>query len=69
MSKFGYGCPECGKGVIEPQEFLNYKTKVKNCPFIVPKAIIGVCNICKCKIFNAKERQRWENLYKKENLT
>lgn len=66
MGKFGYRCPECGKGTVRQQEFLNYKTKVENYPFVVSKAIIGVCDVCGCKNFDPQERQRWIELYKKE---
>ena len=39
---YGYKCPECGKGIIRPQKFQDYETKVDNYPFIVPTAIQNV---------------------------
>ena len=65
MEKFGYQCPECGKGTVRQKEFLNYKTKIENCPFTIPRAIIGVCNMCGRKNFDPQEQQRWADLYKK----
>lgn len=65
MKKFGYKCPECGKGIVKEKEILNYKTKIDNYPFIVPKAIIGICDTCGCKNFDPEERQRWVDLYRK----
>lgn len=66
MSRFGYQCPECGKGIVRQKEFLNYETKVENYPFVVPRAIIGVCDSCESKHFDPQERQRWIYLFKKE---
>ena len=43
---FGVPCPECGKGTIEPVRFQNYKIKVKAYPFMVPEAVVGVCDTC-----------------------
>jgi len=60
---FGYTCPECGKGLVEATKFQNYKTKIKGYPFIVPEAIIGVCDHCNTRHFSAKETKQWETLY------
>lgn len=66
MNKFGYKCPECGKGYVRPKEFVNYKTKIDNQLFIVPKAIIGVCDVCEAKNFDPQERRRWICLFNEE---
>ena len=66
MNKFGYKCPDCGRGVVRPKEFLNYNTKVDNHPFTIPQAIIGVCDICGAKNFDPQERRRWIDLFNKE---
>jgi DNA-binding transcriptional regulator YiaG len=63
MEKFGYICPECGKGTIKETTVINCQTKINNYPFIVPKAIVGVCDSCGAKNFDPQERERWVNLY------
>ena len=63
LPKFGYKCPECGKGVIRRRKIKNYKTKFWNIAFVVPFAHIGVCSACKRKNFDPTERRRWERLF------
>lgn len=60
---FGVPCPECGKGTIEPVRFQNYKTKVKAYPFVVPEAIVGVCDTCNARAFDPRETKRWRDLF------
>jgi putative zinc finger/helix-turn-helix YgiT family protein len=66
MEKFGYKCPECGKGVVKGGAFTNYNVKINNYPFVIPTAIIGVCDSCGAKNFDPQERERWADLYKTE---
>ncbi len=58
-----YPCPECGKGTVRPVRIQNYKTKIKGYPFVVNEAIVGVCDSCGSKTFNAQEVKRWEKCY------
>ncbi|MDP6041391.1 MAG: type II toxin-antitoxin system MqsA family antitoxin [Candidatus Latescibacteria bacterium] len=58
-----YPCPECGKGTILPTRIQNYKTRIKGYPFVVDEAVIGICDQCGTKTFNAKEMRRWEKKY------
>ena len=58
-----YPCPECGKGTVYPTKFQNYKTRIKGYPYAVPEAVVGVCDACGAKTFNARETQRWEKLF------
>jgi len=60
---FGYSCQECGKGMVKPRVFKNYKTKFSGYPFVVPEAKIGICDVCGAKHFSAEERKRWRKLF------
>ncbi len=62
---FNYKCEECAKGTVKATVFHDYKTRIKGYPFVVPEAIIGVCDNedCKAQHFSAKETKRWEELY------
>jgi len=63
---FNYICEECGKGTVKEKVFENYRTKIKGYPFVADKAIIGVCDQCGAKHFDANETKRWEVLYNKD---
>ena len=58
-----YPCPECGKGTVEKSVRENFHTKVRGYPFVVPDAVIGVCNNCGREFFGAKELKRWGRLF------
>jgi len=62
---FNYICQECGKGTVNEKAFDNYRTKIKGYPFVVDKAVIGVCDQCEAKHFDPSETKRWEELYNK----
>ncbi|MGH7801174.1 MAG: type II TA system antitoxin MqsA family protein [Thermodesulfobacteriota bacterium] len=62
---FNYICQECGKGTVNEKVFDNYRTKIKGYPFVVDKAVIGVCDQCEAQHFNPSETKRWEELYNK----
>ena len=57
---FEYTCQECGQGTVKEKRIKNYKTKIKGYPFMVPEAVIGVCDRCKAGHFAADETKRWE---------
>lgn len=63
---FNYICEECGKGTVKEKLFENYRTKIKGYPFVVDKAVIGICDNCGAKHFDANETKRWEELYNKD---
>ena len=65
---FNYKCEECGKGTVKPTVFHDHKTRIKGYPFVVPEAIIGVCDNedCGAKHYSARETKRWEELYNKD---
>jgi putative zinc finger/helix-turn-helix YgiT family protein len=63
---FNYTCEECGRGTVKEKVFENYRTKIKGYPFVVDKAVIGVCDQCGAKHFDANETKRWEELYNKD---
>ena len=56
---FNYICEECGKGIVKKKVFEDYKTKIKGYPFVVDKAIIGICDQCGARHFDANETKRW----------
>ena len=63
---FNYICEECGKGTVKKKVFENYQTKIKGYPFVVDKAVIGVCDQCGARHFDANETKRWKKLYNKD---
>lgn len=63
---FNYICEECGKGSVKVKVFENYPTKIKGYPFVVDNAVIGVCDRCGGKHFDANETKRWDDLYNKD---
>lgn len=63
MINFNYKCPECGKGIVKAQAIVNFETKIDSHPFVVPKAIVGVCDRCDTKNYDPQERKRWIRLY------
>jgi len=63
---FNYICEECGKGTVKKKVFENYKTKIKGYPFVVDKAVIGVCDQCGARHFDANEAKHWKELYNKD---
>ena len=63
---FNYICEECGKGTVKKKVFENYQTKIKGQPFVVDKAVIGVCDQCGAKHFDANETKHWKKLYNKD---
>lgn len=63
---FNYICEECGKGTVKAKVFDNYRIKIRGYPFVIDNAVVGVCEQCGAKHFNANETKRWEELYNKD---
>ncbi len=60
---FGYKCQECHKGTVRATTVQNYETKFENVPFVVPEAVIGVCDDCGAHHFSGREYARWRALF------
>lgn len=60
---FGYTCEECSDGIVRPTTVRNFETKFENVPFVVPEAVIGVCDRCGAQYFNGREYKRWRRLF------
>ncbi len=60
---FGYKCQECGRGTVQATTVKDYQTKFDGEPFTVLDAIIGVCDACGARHFNAKERKGGRQLF------
>ena len=60
---FGYKCQECGQGTVQPTTIAEYQTTFDGASFTVPEAVLGVCDRCGARHFNAKERRRWRQLF------
>ncbi|NCO34985.1 MAG: hypothetical protein AUJ92_00530 [Armatimonadetes bacterium CG2_30_59_28] len=60
---FGFKCQECGKGTVNPTTVHDYQTRFDGQHFVVPEAVIGVCESCGARHFSAEERYRWRQLY------
>lgn len=61
---FNYKCPECGKGIVREKRE-PYEVNFRGIKFLVPDAILGVCDHCGAKNFDGKEYKRWEKLFEK----
>jgi len=59
---FGYPCDLCGIGIIQTRVFKNYQARRKSVFWTVPRAKIGVCDLCGTRNYSAKEVKRWEKL-------
>ena len=62
---FGYECQECGEGTVKETKIKDYEARLSNCSFIVPEAIIGVCDICGAQHFDANETKKWREYFVK----
>ena len=60
---FGYRCQECGRGTVQETRIAEHETRFGGERFVVPDAIIGVCDACEAQHFNAGERKRWRRLF------
>jgi DNA-binding transcriptional regulator YiaG len=65
---FGYKCDKCGQGVVRANKVRGYDTKIDGIPFSVENAVIGVCDQCGVKYFNARETKRWRDVFFREQL-
>ena len=51
-----------GEGT-KPRTISNYSTRIDGVPFVVDAAVVGVCDQCGAKYFNARESKRWRDLF------
>lgn len=65
---FGYKCEKCGLGVVKANRVRKYETKIDGIPFSVDDALIGVCEKCGAKYFNARETKRWRDAFFRQRL-
>lgn len=66
---FEYICETCGKGTVRDREVKDFETRIDGVRFIVARAVIGICDNCGSRHFNAKEWKLWrkELLRKQES--
>ncbi len=60
---FGYKCEECGIGIVHAKTVEGYRTRILGYPFVVPHAVIGVCDHCGAHHFSSREAKRWEDAF------
>lgn len=58
-----FQCERCKEGHVRWQVLRNYLTKVGGYPFVVPEAVVGVCDNCGAEAFDPQENRRWAALY------
>lgn len=63
---FDFLCEECGKGTIRRREVRHFATKVRGHQFVVPTAVVGVCDNCGAEAFDPQEVRRWNALFDKD---
>jgi putative zinc finger/helix-turn-helix YgiT family protein len=61
---FNYKCDDCCIGTVKDVERKNFEVKIFDENFIIPKAIIGVCDHCGAINYAGEEIHRWEEFYK-----
>lgn len=67
---FGYPCQEqCQelRGTVRAHVIPNYSTRVHGVPFVVERAVIGICDRCGAEHFAASEVKRWAKLFEEEH--
>jgi len=62
---FDFVCEECRKGTVRERTINDFATKVRGYEFIVPTAVIGVCDNCGEQVFDPQEVRRWSELFTK----
>lgn len=60
---FGYKCEKCKQGVVTASKIRQYDTKIDGIPCSIENAVIGVCDQCGAKYFNARETKSWRNAF------
>jgi len=63
---FGFKCEECGCGTVGEATRENFGVKFDRIPFVVPEAIIGVCEGCGAEYYDGREYKRWRKLFDEE---
>jgi len=56
-------CEECGVGAVRSTVRRNHEVKFDRVPFVVPEAVIGVCDKCGEEYVDAVEYKRWRRLF------
>jgi DNA-binding transcriptional regulator YiaG len=60
---FGYKCQECHQGTVRKTIVKDFPARFNRIPFIVPDAVVGVCDRCGAQHFNLQETLRWRRLF------
>lgn len=55
-------CEKCGKGTVE-QRKVEHEANFRGIKFLIKDAVIGICNNCGAEYFDAKEFERWQQLF------
>jgi putative zinc finger/helix-turn-helix YgiT family protein len=63
--RFGGKCEACGQGTVRPTVFRDFVTAFERIPFVVPEAVIGVCDACGEQGFSLAEYERWQALFRR----
>jgi putative zinc finger/helix-turn-helix YgiT family protein len=63
---FDFLCEDCGKGTIRKRTIQNLATKIRGYPYVVPAAVVGVCDNCGAQVFDPVELRRWDKLFTAE---
>ena len=62
---FGNRCEECGRGTVRETRRKDFQVPFDGIPFVVPEAIIGVCDVCGAINYHGREYKRWKALFHK----
>jgi putative zinc finger/helix-turn-helix YgiT family protein len=60
---FNFLCEECGKGKVRKHTIQNFATRIRGYPFVVPAAVVGVCDNCGAQVFDPQEMRHWSELF------
>jgi len=63
---FDFLCEDCGKGTIRKRTIQNLATKIRGYPYVVPAAVVGVCDNRGAQVFDPVELRRWDKLFTAE---
>lgn len=63
---FGYKCQECHRGTVREATRKDFEVKFDRIPFVVPEAVIGVCEACDAQYYHGREYKRWRKLFDEE---
>jgi putative zinc finger/helix-turn-helix YgiT family protein len=60
---FGFKCEECGRGTVQEARRNDFEVRFNRIPFVVPDAVVGVCDSCGAVNFDGREYKRWRRLF------